>query len=279
MGSVNRYWWAIGMIGTVTPTIRPISGANMPPALTTMSAAISVRSPFRSTVTPVTRPRSVPIATTLVCGRICAPRWRAPAASALARPDGSSQPSVGSQTAPRTPSVDISGNRACASCGADQLERESERLGPAGLPAELLEPLGARREPQRADLVPRRIGPGLGGQAPVEVGAVHHHLGQRDRAPQLADEAGRMERRARGQLRAVDQDDVGPAALGEVVRDRGPADAAADDDRPGVFHHRCSALPCPPTDTFRVAAAIPSRGATDHRAGHRGDPGLGGAEA
>ena len=226
------------MIGTVTPTIRPISGANMPPALTTTSAAISVRSPLCSTVTPVTRPRSVPIATTRVCGRICAPRWRAPAASALASPDGSSQPSVGSQTAPRTPSVDISGKRSCASARRDQLERQAEGLGPAGLAAQLLEPFRARREPQRADLVPRRVRAGLGGQAPVEVGAVHHHLGERDRAPQLADEPGRVERRARGQLRPVDQDDVGPAALGEVVRDRRPADAAADDDRPCVFHRR-----------------------------------------
>ena len=45
MGSVKRYSWAIGMIGTVTPAIRPISGANMPPALTTISAAMSDRSP------------------------------------------------------------------------------------------------------------------------------------------------------------------------------------------------------------------------------------------
>ena len=30
------------MIGTVTPASRPISGANMPPALTTTSAAIVV---------------------------------------------------------------------------------------------------------------------------------------------------------------------------------------------------------------------------------------------
>ena len=86
---------AIGMSGTVTPTIAPISGANIPPAFTTTSAVISSRSPLCSTVTPVTLPRSVPIATTLVCGRMLAPRDRAPAASAWARPDGSSQPSVG----------------------------------------------------------------------------------------------------------------------------------------------------------------------------------------
>ena len=104
------------MIGIVTPTIRPISGANMPPALTTTSAAMDSREPSRSsTSTPVTRPRSTPMPVTRVCVRIVTPRLRAPAASAWASPDGSSQPSVGSQTAPRTPSVDISGNRSRAS--------------------------------------------------------------------------------------------------------------------------------------------------------------------
>src|SRR5215218_8458062 len=65
----------------------------------------------------MTRPRSTVIPTTRVCWRICAPRDRAPAASACARPDGSSQPSVGSHTAPRTPSSVISGNFRWASSG------------------------------------------------------------------------------------------------------------------------------------------------------------------
>ena len=116
MASVNRYWWAIGMIGIVTPASRPISGANIPPALTTTSAAIVSREPSRSSsVTPVARPRSTPTPTTRVCVRTVTPFWRAPAASAIASPDGSSQPSVGSQTAHRTPSVDISGKRSRAS--------------------------------------------------------------------------------------------------------------------------------------------------------------------
>ncbi len=113
---MNRYWWAIGMIGTVIPASRPISGANIPPALTTTSAAIVWRDPSRSsTSTPVTRPRSTPIPTTRVWVRIVTPFWRAPAAMAMASPDGSSQPSVGSQTAPRTPSIVISGKRSRAS--------------------------------------------------------------------------------------------------------------------------------------------------------------------
>ena len=95
MASVNRYSWAIGMIGTLTPASRPIWPEYMPPAFTTTSAAIVLRSPLCSTSTPVTRPRSVWIAVTRVWVRICAPRFRAPAARAWARPDGSSQPSVG----------------------------------------------------------------------------------------------------------------------------------------------------------------------------------------
>ena len=131
------------MIGTVTPTIRPISGANMPPALTTMSARISRRSPLCSTVTPVTRPRSVPIATTRVCGRICAPRARAPAASALARP-GRVEPAVGRQPDGAEDAVGRHQREAVLGlAGADQLERQAERLGPAGLAAQLLEPLRA----------------------------------------------------------------------------------------------------------------------------------------
>src|SRR5205823_2159045 len=68
-----------------------------------------------STSTPVTLPRSAWMPTTRVCWRIVAPRARAPAASAWASPEGSSQPSVGSHTAPRTPSTDISGKRSWAS--------------------------------------------------------------------------------------------------------------------------------------------------------------------
>ncbi len=94
-----------------------------------------------------------------------------------------------------------------------------------------------RREPERADLVPRRVDARLGRETAVQLGAVHHHPCQGHRAPQLADEARRVEGRAGRQLRPIDEDDVGPAALGEVVRDRRPADSAADDHRPGVVHH------------------------------------------
>ena len=172
------------MIGTVTPTIRPISGANMPPALTTMSARDLARARRRcSTVTPVTRPRSVPIATTRVCGRICRAalararrraRWRGPTGRASRR-----------SAARRR-----RGRRRSTSAGSGPGPRPRE-ISSSGRPNVLAQPAwrrsssnrsGLRREPQRTDLVPRRVRPGLGGQAPVQVGAVHHHLGERHRA-------------------------------------------------------------------------------------------------
>ena len=221
------------MIGSVIPAIRPISGAYMPAALTTTSAAMSYCSPACCTSTPITRPSRTPMPLTRWCCRTCTPRLRAPAASANARFEGSSQPSVGSQTAPSTPSVVISGNRSCASVAETSSIGSPKARGPAGLALELLEAGPARREPQGSDLVPRGIDAGLGRQPPVQLDAVHHHPRQRHGAPQLPDEPGAVERRARRQLRAVQQHDVGPAPLREVVRDRRPADPAADDRRPG----------------------------------------------
>ena len=150
MASVKRYWCAIGMIGTVIPAIAPISAANIPPASTTTSARISDRSPRCSTVTPVTRPRSTPTSTTRVCCRIVAPRCRAPAASACASPDGSSQPSVGSQTAPRTPSVDIRGKRASASVAV---------MSSSGRPNVLAQPAWRRSSSNRSGEEARRRDP------------------------------------------------------------------------------------------------------------------------
>ena len=124
--------------------------------------------------------------------------------------------------------------------GRDQLQRQTERPRPADLALELLQPCLRRCQPERPDLVPRGIDARLGAEPPVQVGAVHHHLRQGHGASELADEAGRMERRAGCQLGPVDEDDVGPAQFGEVVGDRRPADAATDDHRAGVVHHAAS---------------------------------------
>ena len=57
----------------------------------------------------------------------------------------------------------------------DELEREPERLRPAGLPRELLHPLGRGREAERADLLPARLEPHLGLERAVQLDALHHH--------------------------------------------------------------------------------------------------------
>ena len=122
----------------------------------------------------------------------------------------------------------ISGNCSGASLGRDQLERQPERLRPAGLAARLLPALGRARQPDAAALRPARVELAAA-ELPVELDRVHHHPRQRDRRAQLADEPGGVERRAARELVAVEQHDVAPAELGEVVGDRRPADAAADD--------------------------------------------------
>src|SRR5712692_1608282 len=112
-GLVMRYSWAIGMIGTLTPTIRPISGANMPPALTTTSAPISDRSPLCSTVTPVTGARS---------------------GGEREGQSGGVEPAIGRQV--DRPENAVGRQQRKERLGirrADQLERQAERLGPAGL--------------------------------------------------------------------------------------------------------------------------------------------------
>ena len=119
----------------------------------------------------------------------------------------------------------------------DQLEREAERLRPAGLAGKLLEPFRGGREPERADLAPAGLEVDLGAERAVQLDRAHHHLRQRERAAQLSHEACRVEGRARGEVGAVDEDGVRPAELGQPVEDRAAPDPASDhDDSRPVSH-------------------------------------------
>ncbi len=112
----------------------------------------------------------------------------------------------------------------------DDLDRQAERLGPSGHARERLEPVGRGREVQGSHLVPAWVDAGLLVQAGIQVDAVHHHPRVADRVPQLRDQACRMERRAARELGALNEHDVGPAELREVVGDAGTGDASADDN-------------------------------------------------
>ena len=214
----------------------------MPPALTTTSAPISWRSPRCSTVTPVTR--GVRRSASRVDRDADDPCVGPDVDAALARTGseglgeaGRVQPAVGRQ--PHR-AKDAVGRHQRESVAAprrrDEVHRQAECLGPAGLALQLLHPRRARRQADRADLVPRRIDAGLVEQPPVQRCAVHHHPREGHGTPELADQARAVEGRTAGELRALDEDDVRPAAFGQVVGDRCPADPAADDDDPRMLH-------------------------------------------
>ncbi len=118
--------------------------------------------------------------------------------------------------------------------GGDPLQRQPERARPRHLAVELLLAFLGAGEPDPSALDPPRVGLRLAAEPAVELDAVHHHPGQRERPPELADEPGRVERRTARQLAAIEQDHVAFAELGQVVGDRGPADPAADDDHAGT---------------------------------------------
>ena len=126
--------------------------------------------------------------------------------------------------------------------GGDQLERQPERLRPARLTRDLLQPLGRAREPERAHLAPAGLETDLGLERPVQLDRVHHHPGQRERAAELADEAGGVEGGATREVGALDEDDVVPAEPRQPVEDGAPADAATDDDGAGARPHSATSV-------------------------------------
>ena len=225
-GSSTRYSCAIGTIGTLTPASRADIARIHPPALTTISVSIS---PL-SVSTPVTRPRWTRTPVTHV-ERVdlgaTSPRALGEGEGQLARVDVA----VGRQIRSAADAVDRH-RREEPPClvGRDQVERQAERLRPARLTRDLLHPFLGGREPQRSDLVPARRETDLGLERPVQVDAVHHHLRQRQRAAQLADEPGRVEGRAARQVGPLDEDDVVPAEPRQPVEDRAAAHAAPDHD-------------------------------------------------
>ncbi len=65
--------------------------------------------------------------------------------------------------------------------------------------------------------MPAGLQPHLVLERAIELDARHHHLGQRERAPELPDETCRVKRRAARQFRPLDEDDIVPAEPREPV--------------------------------------------------------------
>ncbi len=185
-----------------------------------------------SVSTAATRPSFVSIPVTRTRVSICAPSRRAASASenvscdrvevAVVRDERRGEHAVGAHR--RKALLRL--------LRGDDLHRQPERLRPRRLTPDLLEPGLRRREPQAAELVPAGVVARELLQLRVEADGVLHHPRQRDRRPELADEARGVPGRAVRQLVLLEEHRVRPAELREVVEDRAADDAAPDHHRP-----------------------------------------------
>ena len=106
-------------------------------------------------------------------------------------------------------------------------------------PAVLVQPVGVGRRLDQPDRLEPGGHPGLGLEPGVEVAGVQPDagagLGGRAEA---GHQPGRVPRRTAGEPVALDDHDVGPAFVGEVVGNRAPDHAATDDDDTGPVRQR-----------------------------------------
>src|SRR6202011_5745927 len=96
--------------------------------------------------------------------------------------------------------------------------------------SDLSHPPAGRAKPKASALTPANVDTGLLREPPIECDAVHHQSRERHAGAKLTDEARGMEGRPAGELGALQQHDVTPTALDEVIGDARTADATADDD-------------------------------------------------
>ena len=108
-----------------------------------------------------------------------------------------------------------------------------EDAGDGGLAQQFLVPRFGQGDRDGADLTHPRLDPGFGGELDVKISGVFGQTGHVGRTPKLADQARGVPGGARGQLLALQQHDIGPTHLGEVIGDRAARDATADNDRAG----------------------------------------------
>ena len=112
----------------------------------------------------------------------------------------------------------------------EQLALQAERRRGRGGAPQLRHPrLRPRHRDPAAPLEPRRQ-PGFPLQLAVELSRILNEACSTLIRPQLAHQPGGVPGGAAGQLALLEQDQVGPAELGQVVGHAGPDDAAADDD-------------------------------------------------
>ena len=122
--------------------------------------------------------------------------------------------------------------------GADQVALRADAAQHALHVAEPVDLIFVGREPDRAAAMPARGLTRFGLQALVKPGGVEMRLRHVEAADEVRDQPGRVPGRARGELALLDQHDIGPPLLDEVVKERDPHHAAADHDDARVRFHR-----------------------------------------
>ncbi len=179
--------------------------------------------------------RSMPVTRTPVS--TATPSARARRASSVVEPLGSIHPSPGRYIAPWRSSGDMSGKQPERFGRRDRVHVETE--GPRGpdLPPQEEPLIPARGDAKAPDLVPV-LGRARGRlEAPVEPDRVRTHAHDRRGGVKVRDHSRRVPRRPAGELALVEEQDVGPALLREVVRDAAAGDAPADDHDPSLVSH------------------------------------------
>ena len=129
------------------------------------------------------------------------------------------------------PSTSMIGHELLDLRGRDEVHGvDAERLVDRPLRLQPLPALGGAGDAHAAGQVQPARAPGLGLELGVEVDRVR--LQRRDVrvGVERVEARRRVPRRARGELGALDEDEVGPAELGEVVEHARADDAAPDDD-------------------------------------------------
>ena len=124
----------------------------------------------------------------------------------------------------------------------EELDRDPDRLGDAGIVAVLIEPVAGAGEADVGDLAQADVEPRLGLEVLVERDRIFVDLSDGITEVEERQKAGRMPGRAGGQLLALDEHAIGPALLDEMVKRRNADDAAADHHRPSLRSHEIPSI-------------------------------------
>ena len=219
-------WWTAGVSGIDAPAIRAIRGLQMPQAMTTTSVSMSPRVGADAR-RPARPPTSMPVTST-PAATVSAPRscafWRM-SVPGLERVDDADAGRV--EAAEDDGLVDERDHRLDLGRGQQAGALDAPRGRRRHPPLQLLHPLGRPGDLDAAALV-------VDAELAVLVGALdreRRHLlgvvGQEDEVRGVAGRAARVRERA-----LLDEHDVPPAVLGQVVGHAVADDPGADDDDP-----------------------------------------------